>query len=615
MHQDTEVNTVAEVDEVGESVVTVPDARGRSVDSTPGRSLRRRLVRWGLIELVGYFLLATIATWPLAVRCTSALPLGTESVATVPLLNLWSVWWNADRAAHFYRGYWDAPIFHPTEGAFAFSEPMPTTVVVGPIVWLSGQRVLAYNVLLLTALALNGWAAFRLLRYLRLRWLVCVLAGGIIEMLPMVQAELGVLQLVPLFGILWTLHALCRFARRPRWSHSLVLGAAFAFTYLTCAYYGLFLSILLFISSVWLLGKRFREIGTWWRLTAGAGLALLLVSPVVAAQIKIIRAHDLRRDHDWMNRLSADLEHYVVTPRPQWLEPGRIALLRDRSRFHLSPGWLKIALALLGAGAGLASRRYRKWTAFCLTIAVAALVLSQGPKFTVFGWSPYAWLTGWYPGMAQVRSPFRFAMFVQLATGLLAALGLQRIVTGRRWQPWRRIVATCLGLLALIEIVPAPQRLYAVPALDAQRGWIEWLKRETVPDTTIAVIPLPDGTNVKAYEETALHMYWGTFHHRRMINGYSGFFPESFLETKSLLKDFPGSKSIERLRELGVGYCVVNRHAIPPVFVPKDELTRIFGDDAAQIDVYRIEALSRHPGRGQETETAGPRQDSSGEAS
>jgi hypothetical protein len=149
-------------------------------------------------------------------------------------------------------------------------------------------------------------------------------------------------------------------------------------------------------------------------------------------------------------------------------------------------------------------------------------------------------------------------------------------------------------LLALFEIVPAPQRLYAVPSLEAQRRWIEWLQHETTPDTIIAVVPLPDGTSVKAYEATALHMYWGTFHHRRMINGYSGFFPESFLETKSLLKDLPGSKSIERLRELGVGYCVVNRNAIPPVFVPKDELTHVFRDDAAQIDVYRIDGSSRH---------------------
>src|SRR5438128_12144836 len=64
------------------------------------------------------------ATWPLAANMTAAIPLGTELNATVPLTSLWTLWWNADRVAHLWVGYWNAPIFHPIKGTFAFSETM-----------------------------------------------------------------------------------------------------------------------------------------------------------------------------------------------------------------------------------------------------------------------------------------------------------------------------------------------------------------------------------------------------------------------------------------------------------------------------------------------------------
>lgn len=76
-----------------------------------------------ILELAVYFLLALIFTWPLARHIASGIPMGTETVATVPLFNLWTLWWNADRLGALYQGYWDAPIFYPLEGVFAFSEP------------------------------------------------------------------------------------------------------------------------------------------------------------------------------------------------------------------------------------------------------------------------------------------------------------------------------------------------------------------------------------------------------------------------------------------------------------------------------------------------------------
>src|SRR4051794_35687787 len=88
---------------------------------------RAKRSSWWIVASA-YLALAIWATWPLAgwtepdpksplarraFNFTTALPQGTESVATVPLFNLWTIWWNADRARHGFHGYWDAPIFYP----------------------------------------------------------------------------------------------------------------------------------------------------------------------------------------------------------------------------------------------------------------------------------------------------------------------------------------------------------------------------------------------------------------------------------------------------------------------------------------------------------------------
>ena len=184
-----------------------------------------------------------------------ALPLGQESVATVPLLGVWSVWWNCDRLTSLYSGYWNAPIFYPSVNSFTFSETMPISAVAAPLVWSTGKTVLSYNLLLLVALILNGYSAFRLLaRMLQDMW-VAATSGAIVVLLPLVHHELGVPQLVGLFGILWTLHAAVRLLEKPTFGRAVLLGVSFAVTYFLCNYYGLFLALLLLCCGGWLVGQ------------------------------------------------------------------------------------------------------------------------------------------------------------------------------------------------------------------------------------------------------------------------------------------------------------------------------------------------------------------------
>jgi hypothetical protein len=57
-------------------------------NNSQGRLLSQRAV---LLSPVLYLISAILLTWPFVTRFASALPLGSESTATVPQLNVWTL--------------------------------------------------------------------------------------------------------------------------------------------------------------------------------------------------------------------------------------------------------------------------------------------------------------------------------------------------------------------------------------------------------------------------------------------------------------------------------------------------------------------------------------------
>ena len=146
-----------------------------------------------------------------------ALPIGNEPVATVPRFNLWTMEWNARGFGVLRSAYWDAPIFSPTRGTFAFSDPQPLTgAVYHLLVGLGLTATAAYALVLLGALTLNGVAAGQMLTDVGVALVPASLGGALMIALPFVANELGVLQLVMLWPMLFGLGALHRYFVRRR---------------------------------------------------------------------------------------------------------------------------------------------------------------------------------------------------------------------------------------------------------------------------------------------------------------------------------------------------------------------------------------------------------------
>jgi hypothetical protein len=504
---------------------------------------------------------ALIVTWPLALHIGSHLPLGQLHSTTVPLFNLWTLEWNADRLMHGYAGYWDAPIFYPVRGAFAFSEPQAATGVVFAALQAVCGSIAAYNLTLITWLTLNGVAAQRLLGLAGTSRLAAWAGGVLAVALPFSLKELGVLQLTALFPPIFALAELCVLLRAPAWRPVLRLGVWLALTLWTCIYYALFLSLFMALGLIVVLATA--RVRLWRAPLIGSGAIALSIAVIAAAPLATVQrgalAQRVRSDKS-VHRGSAYAENYAMLPPnalgahvEPWFSGGE-------GKRNLYPGSVLIALAVTGVVSERRGKR-RRFVWLCASCALLAALLSFGTRFGVLGVRPYTWLERGWPGFAQLRSPYRFAAFAQVFVLALAGFGLERLararwhVRGRPVAAWCVVLATVL--LGMLEVTPFGGNLARFPLEALNESWVDWLRAQ--PDGAVAMVPPERSSAARDYEPIAVAMLQGLRHGHPIVNGYSGFFPPRSTALASALRRLPDPTSLAYLERFDVRYVVVDR--------------------------------------------------------
>ncbi len=448
-----------------------------------------------------------------------AIPRGSEGADTVPLFNLWTLRWTFLASP---GEWWHAPIFYPTRGAFALSDPQPLTgLLAWP--WQALSPALAYNLVLLLFLVLNAWSAYRLLRWLGVERIPSLAAGALLMALPFFTHERGVLQLQPVFGMIWAWRGLWGLWRDENtWPDAARLGLGVTVTFALSEYYGLFLVILLAPPALWMLYQRPRL----WRpfLAAGTG-SLLVLAPYLWPQMSILKALAYRRSLETIQSNSASLFDWLQATPTVW--GSKLMPRIPWHKQHLFPG-----LVLLGLGASggwLAARQpaYRRWARWLGGSAVMALILSL----------PWPYILLYHlPGIGNLRSPFRWLVWVQMVLALLAAHSLQHLWQRRRW-----LFALVLTL-ALLENAPRNTPWAFVPAP---------FPPDTLQGPTL-FLPLPDGSTPKHYEPTARWMVQAQAQDAWLVNGYSGYIPSLQRQMRVVQENFPNDYSLQLLADAGI---------------------------------------------------------------
>lgn len=593
----TTVCAVDAVDLAGQLAVTMQGDSPHVAGVTPGEARRSPwLVRVApqLIATAAYLLLGVVVTWPLLPHFATHLPLGSLGSATVPWFNLWTLSWNADRLQHGMQGYWDAPIFFPTPDCFALSEPQTFTGFVFALLRTLMQPAAAYNAIVLGSLVLNGLAARHLLRVSGVSARAATLAGLLAVAASFALKELGVLQLLALYGPLMVLAELCRLARgEGRWVW-VRMAAWCGVTLWTCIYFALLLGPLLGLGLVVLALCRALPLRPYGFVLAALLLGLAAAAPLLQVQGRALAAHP--RSAAAVRAGSASAWSYLRL-KPETLGARIDPWLRGRSSQRaLFPGTALLGLAALGLVREARGPR-RRWVWYCLGGAVLACILSFGTRWSIAGVLPYEWLVQRaLPGFAQLRSPYRFAGLAQLLLLVPAGFGVEALLDWRR-----RAVACCVGLglaLLLLEAVTWPQPLQRLPVEQLRADWVQWLARQA--PGPVAMIPPEKSGRVDDYEPVTLAMLQGLEHGHPLVEGYSGFFPQSASEMSHHLRAFPGPTSLAALARGRVRYAVVDvgwaAHAAPSLGPGREPPPGLQLEHAsADKLVYRVGAPGSEP--------------------
>ena len=494
--------------------------------------MRRRSWLGPLGRLVFHSAVALVVTAPLAWHL-DRLPSGGEPDPTVTRFNLWTLRWTADRLPHGLSGWWDAPIFWPTHGTFAFSEPQPLTGLA--FAWLRplAGDVAAYSLLLIVAVTLNGLAAAALARRLGGRPMAAACAGVLAQGLPFIFDQFGVLQLVMVWPVFATLAAVLGWRERPAARQAALVGLGLAACAFTCGYYAALFGLCFVVAAAVLVERdwrvdpdeRARRLGG---LLIGVAVAGLLVAPLLLGQL------DRLSGRRW-------LDTTVLAGSARWSEWSPSG--------DLWPGVVLVGLAVAGVVLG----RRRRTTWFFVVLALAAAVASTGRRLVVLGVQPWDLLADHVGAIARLRSPFRAAALAQVALVALAVPALDRLVAAR--SRLVRLAAPALVVAGLLLAGVGPGTLEPVPDRPA---WATWLDQR--PDGEPVVwLPFAPGTSTQDFVPTVDAMLAALDTGHPLVNGYSGFFPLDHAERRERLAGFPDPVSLDALASWGVGYAVVDR--------------------------------------------------------
>jgi hypothetical protein len=534
-----------------------------------------------------YTIVAAAITWPL-LRDMGARILGD---AGDPILNASILVWNAT-VLPFSGAWWNAPHFYPTPGVTTFTESLLGVYpIASPIYWLTGNPLLTYNLTMFLTWPLCGLAVFVLVRRLVDRDDAAFLAGLAFAFTPYRGVAVYHLQTVAIFGLAFALAGLHGYLQDGRRRWLVLFGLGWLQQGLANGYYILYGGLLI---GLWLayfcstrdglrrgapivrtgalasiplvpllltyravhdtmgIGRTLSEImyfsaspQSWFEvadtvwlwsrvfphgkddLFPGVTVVLLAAAGVGAALAGPMRGGGSDRLHPWVRRallavvavsLAAIVAQLALGPVDTTI--GGIPL-RMRSL-----GRALWALALAGVPLVMLSPRTRRALAgrsplvFYAAGVIVFAVLACGPVLRVgeraiMDPAPYGWLMA-LPGFGELRVPTQIKMVHVLCLAVAAALGYARLVPARAARARLMFGLCAFGILldGWVSSTPIAQAQALWPVVEPA-------------DRPEPILELPLGPDFDAGATLR-----ASIHHRRVMNGVSGYDPPYYVSLK-----------------------------------------------------------------------------------
>ncbi|HEY2434779.1 MAG TPA: hypothetical protein VGI12_19055 [Vicinamibacterales bacterium] len=516
-------------------------------------------------------LLALIHTWPLAMHPGRY----SRNDNADTQLNEWILAWVEHELPRAPLHLFEANIFYPAHDALAFSEPLIVPALLGaPIAWSGGSPVLVYNLVLIAGFALTAFATFLLVESWTGSFFAGLLAGSAFAFNTHTLTRLPHIQGIHIYSLPLVLLAADTLLREGSWKAGAALVGGLALAAYTSGYLIVFAAVMLAIFGV-------ATLPVWrpqWRFVGPRTAAALALSALVLVPIYLPYHRAATEQH--MLRSLDLVKEYSATPRGFLASAGRIHFSTWSGRFFKDPvdsffpGFTLIVLAAMALlrrhESGVSRWRIVGVGAF----AAAGAVLALGTATPFYGWLYHV-----FPPMQGLRAAARFGNLFLLGMAILAGYG----AAGIR----RPAVAIALIVLVNAEALRAPftyQPFAGIPSVYA-------LLRDEPGPVVVAEQPFYPPWAVFLNGSYVLN---STAHWRPLMNGYSGYTPDTYHQYANAFWYFPQEWAIKAMKDAGVTHVVVHPAAfrrdhqeVVPLLDARSDF-ELLGIGADDVRLYRL---------------------------
>ena len=352
----------------GPAVAGAPAAEGRSAPHLTGGNSgsRRGAAKWwsGPVRsdawraAAAYTAVTLVATWPLGAGLGRdvAWDLGDS------LLNMWILAWDSEQLLAMLRGdfarlatFFDGNIFHPAPLTLAYSEHLvPQAIQALPVYAISGNPILAYNLIFLSTFVLSGLGTYLLVRELTGRPGAAFVAGLLFAFAPYRMPQSPHIQVLSSQWMPFALYGFRRYLAavdegRPALRPLGGAAAAVVLQDLSCGYYLLYFSPFAGAYVLWEIAARrlWRRRAMWLQLSAAALAVLVVTLPFVLPYAAVTEDLQFTRSRAEVVRYSADVHSYgtAFSEQPLW---GSVLRAHPKPEGDLFPGFATLLLAFIG---------------------------------------------------------------------------------------------------------------------------------------------------------------------------------------------------------------------------------------------------------------------------
>jgi hypothetical protein len=498
------------------------------------------------------------------------------------LLQVWTLDWTAHALATDPFNLFNANAFYPYHNSLAFSETLfGQAIFVTPLIWLTNNPVLAYNLLLLASFVLSGWGMYLLVSHLTGSKEAGLVAGVIFAYFPHRYGQLSHLHLLATQWMPFTLLFLSRYFRDKKWTDLALFGLFFTLQFWSSTYLGLFLAVVVGLYLLFRIGVRGQRSGVrkkerpkfsassvYSAVSFQIGICLLLVGlailPFYLPYLQVQNELGFERSPAEVDSFSAQWFYYLDVPKEnklnQWVYQPITGDWQwwDSSRGGergLYLGFFALILGIMGMVLAWRQRKTQPQSIFYAGLAILAVSFTFGTTWrTSFGDLPlpYALLYNFVPGFAGLRVPVRFIYVVALAVAVLAGITVAGLISRLRLKKWRTavLVVPLIGLMCLEYV--------------SDVGLIDSNILSSAPPPAIAYtaqnpgvvlnVPLSGSDNSNLF-----YQYWSRASWQPVMNGFSGFMPPAYDQLKRAWAiEFPSPRLLDLLQGLEVRWLIID---------------------------------------------------------